>query len=238
MRQNTSRLRFNDGSDAASKDLQLAVWNGNCSEVLAALDDGADPNSRGIGGHPLLLAATFQGHLRLAQMLLDHGADPGASPLRPSALEAAIRSGHTRIAYALLKSGVVPQWQDAHLAALCGRTRLLRRFLKTGVEVNRLGGVGGTVAVTLAMAAAFAGETSTIQTLVECGADVDLGNENGWTALHSATSCGHTEVVKLLLSFGASANATDRGGDTPLTMAVKEGHDEVVAILQGAGAGH
>ncbi len=236
MRQITSRPNFSDGNDAASKDLQIAVWNGDCSEVLAALNGGANPNSRGIGGHPLLLAATFQGHLRLAQMLLDHGADPSASPLRPSALQAAMRSGHTRIAYALLKSGVAPQWQDAHLAALCGRTRLLRTFLKAGIEVNRLEGVGDTATVTLVMSAAFTGKASTVQTLVECGADVYLSNENGWTALHSATACGHIEVVKLLLSLGANVNVADRGGETPLTMATQEGHDGVVALLKAAGA--
>ena len=236
MRHNKSGLCFAEGKGAADEDLQRAVWNGDCLEVSAALGGGADPRSRGVGGHPLLKVAIYRGHLRLTQLLLDSGADPGAWQEDVSALEAAIGSGHTRIAYALLRFGVEPTWQDADMAARCGRTQLLRTLLKRGVEVNHFEGYGGTAAVTMVMSAAFAGETGAIQALVEYGADVNLSNENGWTALLSAASCGHTEVVRLLLSLGANAEAADKGGDTPRTMAAKEGHDEVARLLKEAGA--
>lgn len=231
-----STLHFADGVNAADKGLQQAVWKGKCLEVSTALDNGSNPNSRGINGYPLLIVATYRGHLRVVHVLLDHGANPGASVVYPSALEAAIRSGHSRIAYILLKFGVMPTWRDANLAALCGRTRLLRTFLKSDLDVNRFEGVGRTASVTLIMSAAFAGETTTVQALAEKGADVNLSNENGWTALLSAASCGHTEMVRLLLSMKADANAADKGGDTPLKMAAQEDHMEIVVLLREAGA--
>ncbi len=236
MRRRTNGLYIADGAGAADETLQRAVWNGNHLKVFSALSSGADANSRGINGDPLLVVAAYRGHLRIVQALLDHGADPGASTVNGPALAAAIRSGHTRVALTLLRSSASPTWQDAHLAALCGRARLLKAFLGGGTDVNQLEGIGGTAAVTLTMSAAFAGETNTIRVLVECGADVNLSNENGWTALLSAASCGHMDIVKLLLSSGADANSADKGGDTPLTVAAKGGHDGVVRLLKEAGA--
>ena len=229
-------LYLSDDSEAADKDLQIAVWNGDFLKVSAALVGGADPNSHGVNRDPLLVTAAYRGHLQIVKALLEHGADPNASTYNGASLEAAIGSRRTRIAYLLLKSGVTPTWQDAELAARCGRTRLLKTFLNSGIGINSLQGLGGTAAVTLVMSAAFEGEADTVQALVEAGADVNLSNENGWTALLSASACGHAEAVKALLQAGANANAVDKGGDTPLKVAAKEGHVEVIALLQAAGA--
>ena len=229
-------LYFSEGDNAADKDLQRAVWNGDCLKVTAALDDGADPNSYGVNRYRLLSSAIYRGHLQVVRTLLDHGANPTPSTTGITALQAAIASGRTRIAHHLLKSGITPTWQDADLAARCGRTRLLKTFLRTGIEINRLQGFGGTAAVTLVMSAAFEGEADTVQALVDAGANVSLSNENGWTALLSASACGHVEAVKALLRAGADANAADKSGDTPLKVAAKEGHVEVIALLQAAGA--
>ena len=232
MRRRKNGLYIADGAGAADETLQRAVWDGDCPRVFLALNSGVDANSRGVNSDPLLVVAAYRGHLRIMQALLDHGAEPSASTVNGPALAAAIRSGHTRVAFSLLKSGALPKWQDAHLAALCGRARLLKAFLSGGTDVNQLEGIGGTAAVTLIMSAAFAGETDIIRVLIECGADVNLSNENGWTALLSAASCGHVDVVKLLLSIGADANAAAGDGDTPMTVAAKEGHDEVVRLLK------
>lgn len=222
--------------NAASPELQRAVWEGDLKVVKDALLSGADPNTLGTWGDPILVGAAYRGHLRIVKMLLDAGADPSARRINGSALEVAISSGHTRVAYALLSCGAMFTWQDANLAALCGRRRVLKALLMRGVDINYLEGYGGTAAVSLVMSAAFAGETDTVQALVKWGADVNLSNENGWTALLSAVSSGHTEVAALLLSLGADAGKAHNSGDTPLTRAAQQGHQEIVTLLKEAGA--
>ena len=49
------------------------------------------------------------------------------------------------------------------------------------------------------MAAILNGHTEVVKLLLEKGAQVDIQDSSGWTALMDAGLKGHTEVVKLLL---------------------------------------
>ena len=53
------------------------------------------------------------------------------------------------------------------------------------------------------MSASKNGHGEVVKLLLEHGAQVDLQEENGWSALMSASQNGHGEVVKLLLEHGA-----------------------------------
>jgi ankyrin repeat protein len=46
--------------------------------------------------------------------------------------------------------------------------------------------------------AASEGNEEVVKQLLENGADVEVKDSDGWTALHRAASEGHEEVIKLL----------------------------------------
>ena len=82
----------------------------------------------------------------------------------------------------------------------------------------------------LILAASF-GNKNIVKMLLENGADVNLGNNIGATALHFASEHGHREVVELLLGNGANINLADKEGATALHTASEEGYEKVVALL-------
>lgn len=112
---------------------------------------------------------------------------------------------------------------------------------------RRMGCAGAVLAVVLAVGAAppqdglldaaRAGDTDAVRALLEDGADPNLAQGDGLTALHLAAREGHLEVVAILINAGAETSATTRIGDyTPLHLAGGAGHADVVGALLGAGA--
>lgn len=73
--------------------------------------------------------------------------------------------------------------------------------------------------------------------LLEEGADPDMEDEEGSTALRWAARCGNTEIASLLLEKGADPNLADKNDRmTALHYAVFERNSETVAALLKAGA--
>ena len=75
------------------------------------------------------------------------------------------------------------------------------------------------------------------QVVLEHGANVNLKDDDGWTALHGAAACGEIGVAKLILRL-SNANLKDRdnAGYTPLQRAAAEGYAKTVELLAWAGA--
>jgi len=73
-----------------------------------------------------------------------------------------------------------------------------------------------------------------VDLLLEKGADIDIQDDQGDTALHLAV--GHEQVAELLLEKGADINRTDRWGMTALHEAARNGHEQVVGLLLKKGA--
>ena len=110
-----------------------------------------------------------------------------------------------------------------------------------------MGGAGAVLAVLLAAGAATPqdglldaarrGDTDAVRALLEAGADANLAQGDGLTALHLAAREGHLEVVRILINAGAETSATTRIGDyTPLHLAGGTGHADVIGALLRAGA--
>jgi ankyrin repeat protein len=81
-----------------------------------------------------------------------------------------------------------------------------------------------------------AGCTAVLEMLVSKGADANLSNQNGDTALLGAASCGSIEAVLLSLSAGADVNAFNRYGFSPLIIATVKGYTEIARLLLEYGA--
>lgn len=75
-----------------------------------------------------------------------------------------------------------------------------------------------------------------IQALLELGADVNVRDYKGKTALHRAATAGFLASMETLLDHGAAIDAADAKGETPLFDAVRAGRVEAVALLLAHGA--
>ena len=60
-----------------------------------------------------------------------------------------------------------------------------------------------------------------VQRLLALGADIDVRNYKGKTALHYAAKAGFLKVINLLIERGAPLDATDNDGETPLFDAIR-----------------
>ena len=78
----------------------------------------------------------------------------------------------------------------------------------------------------------MAGSIELTRLLIEHGADVNRGNDYGWTKLHQAGYGNDVELAQILLAAGARGDLSARGdGGTPLVVALFWGHREVAPLL-------
>ena len=68
------------------------------------------------------------------------------------------------------------------------------------------------------------------------GADVNIWNEDGRTALILAAEIGHAEVAKVLIAKGVDVNKGYAYNWTALRAAMHYGYDEISGLLVEAGA--
>ena len=85
--------------------------------------------------------------------------------------------------------------------------------------------------------AAMRGDGATVRALVATGADVNVSQGDGMTALHWAANRGDSSLAVVLLRAKARLTATTRiGGYTPLHVASQSGATGVVRALLAAKA--
>ncbi|MNW13670.1 Ankyrin repeat protein [compost metagenome] len=68
--------------------------------------------------------------------------------------------------------------------------------------------------------------------LLEAGAEVNVKQQAGFTALHAAAQTGNIELIILLLEYSADLNVRMEGGKLPADLAEEKGFSEIAAILK------
>ena len=126
--------------------LLQAAKQGDVEAVRSLLDGGADPNEAHGDGLTALHIAAERGHVGIAELLIDAGAEVGAKTRIGSytPLHLAGRGGHTDVALALLEAGSDPGAVTTnsgvtplHLAATAvDGERIVAAMLKAGSPVN------------------------------------------------------------------------------------------------------
>ncbi|MGP0043531.1 MAG: ankyrin repeat domain-containing protein [Syntrophobacteraceae bacterium] len=97
-------------------------------------------------------------------------------------------------------------------------------LLSEGADINA---AKGEYKTTVLMEAAVRGNQGVMRLLLEKGANVNMADQDGWTALMGATVQGLVEPVKLLLENGADVSAKNHNGETALVMATGMKHAEI-----------
>jgi ankyrin repeat protein len=116
-----------------------------------------------------------------------------------------------------------------------GGKRKSRRYKKTKRKTRSKRQRGGTINNDLLYASSN-GRTELVAMLLEEGADVNVKDNGGNTALIKASLGGHLEIVARLLEKDANVNARSNAGNTALIWASIQGHTETAAMLLENGA--
>ena len=112
----------------------------------------------------------------------------------------------------------------------------IKCLIEAGADVNAKGAKGefGAGDTALMHASQGKGHKEIVEMLINAGADVNVRDKFGGTALMIASQNGHVETVEMLIEKGADVNARDFLGNTALVYATEEGHKEIIKILEEA----
>ena len=170
-----------------------------------------------------LLAALVGKHIRVADILLERGANVNIRGMRErTPLHEAI--DNVGLVQSLLNRGAEVNCQQddlrspLHLAAYYGELKIARLLAEHKANVNSQDKEGKTP-LFLLLEDGGRNEDDLLdfaRLLLEHGTGANIRAMNKWTLLHAASFWGRLEVTKLLLEHGAITNAEDAEGSTPL----------------------
>jgi len=229
---------FSAGQDELNRQLMLAAEKGNLRSAEEALVGGADPNARVPGtwlNYTPLHQAVSGGHREIAELLLEHGANPYLEDENNDAVLVFAR--HDKNGPAMLR--LLLDWKvPIDSKNSLGVTALMRSMATPGDEKGaalllefgadpNLRMEGG---ITPLMSAAGHPDAKQAVVLIQGGADINAQDDEGNTPLMHVLDSAYTACAKPLLEAGANVNLPNKAGQTPLMLALgsEEGIDRLL----------
>lgn len=114
-----------------------------------------------------------------------------------------------------------------------GDYKVVMLFLQGGMSPNLVESKFGSPPIVYASAQGY---QKVVDALVTHGADVNLPNNDGYTALIAAAHYGHQDIVEYLLNHSALIDHMPRLGPTALIAAIQEGQLGIAELLLHRGA--
>ena len=229
----------------ASEDFHTAVFLGRTDAVRRGLQrDPAlaqaevpqhDPNVHATALH----YAVSPGHDDVVALLLAHGADP--RPYSDWLARFCIWRRRADILERLLAAGLDPSAVEAPRSGVLDAA-VAHVLDAHGVPSSANHAEGGWPPLVFQCRGDRGGNVERVRALLSAGAEVNVRNHKGQTALHCAAKAGFADIVALLLAHRADINAQDAQAQTPLAAALrstvknKERLRTVVRQLIAAGA--
>ena len=213
-------------SDWTAAPVYFAVALTNNEILSALLDHGANPNGNFDKAWIPLTSAMNANYVDGVQLLLDHGANPAGSPkAEESPLnEAVVQRRDPRIIKALLDKGA-----DPNVPGKNGYTPLMsaidpdvvRWLVQHKADVNART-KSGLTALMVGHQNVWPEPPEKDIILLTNGANPDLQENDGNTALHQAVRTGQTNIIAALLDYKANPNIQNNDGLTPLDIALSQ----------------
>ncbi|KAL9629418.1 MAG: hypothetical protein Q9204_005283, partial [Flavoplaca sp. TL-2023a] len=217
-----AKIQTRDIFDTTSLMYDIIVMNDvQTAEKLFEQHSGDQPTEKKINSSALVYASQFN-RMKMVDMLLRYGADSNSQDTdAKTALHFALNRGNIDQVNHFLACGA--EFTPQHLsyqaplltaAAIGGNEDCLLTVLRSGADVNRQNNLETALHV-----ASRQGNLAGIKILLEHGANMELPDYGGKTALILAVENGYEDCVLTLLRNGANANAQDDFGKTALLIA-------------------
>jgi len=236
--------RLKEGASIHTRDrfgnsaLIYAARTAHVDTARILLNAGAQVNQANVAGNTPLFEAAGSGDEDLVRLLLDSDANPNAVNIKNvSPLSNAIFHKHTAVGTLLLQYGARADFVDntgksgAVYAAANGEVQILGHLLDAhdGSEIS----VDARYShdLTLLMWAAGYGHADVVEMLTARGAEMDLVDDRGKSALLMAAEEGHSSVVRHLLNKGSDKDLRDKKGRTAHELALLGGHEDTTRVL-------
>jgi ankyrin repeat protein len=154
--------------------LHVAAWFGQHEAARALLRLGANPNARERQRFDVLTIAAINGDLEMVEIALAGGADPRA---------------------------IVGTYESTALieAAHLGHVAIVKRLIAARAPLDHFNDLGFTALIeAVVLGNGSADHGAVVAALVRAGADVNLTDRQGMTALAYASARGYAEMVRVL----------------------------------------
>lgn len=195
------------GYDFDEKSFFAAAQARDVMAINAFIDGGINANAQDDDGRTALISAAARGDLDVVNALLLRGVDPNVKDKR----------GYTALSHAM--EAMYGEVEDA----------LLKRpeLNPNSRGLNERSALAGYV---------WRDDQPRVERLLVLGADLNLSDADGDTALHGAAKSGNVEIMRMLLDKGANPNAKNKQGGTPLMWAAVYGNEDAARLLLSRGA--
>jgi ankyrin repeat protein len=223
-------------ANGATVDIHTAAYLGDIDSVRALLEENPTLVNQPLPQHdaqrevdgrlvfdpqrspwatPLCYAAV-NGHKVVAELLISRGAE--IKPHSERMLDYAVARNHVDVVKLLLENGADVDKAPRILADRREMAGLLKSY---GVEPDDPNAPRSWPPLVYRSRGDKGEHPEVIQRLLSLGANPDIRNYKGKTALHCAAKAGFIRVIEVLLENGADVNAADHTGETPLFDAIR-----------------